>query len=444
MNPTPSEPLALENVAPPGVIRWLGVGGAGVKFIELLAVSGFEADSLAVLGSDEAQLRQSMIPRKLLLQSRLLRGLGSSGDPDLGRAAAEELAAPIKSLCLGAGTVVIFAGLGGGTGSGAAPVVARLARETGALALAFAVLPFDCEGRRKQAQALAGLEQLKAAADGVLCLRNQKLFSTVTGGRTLLDAFRSANDCLLGGAQSLRHLLTRRGLIDLKPATLVAALRGRHAESAFATVTASGAGRAQAVLDRVLTHPMLDEGRALSEADTVLVSLTGGPDLGMDEVQNLMGRLQEHCGAARLHFGAAIEGNFADRLELTVIARQRSVPPEQPVDGAGDSTSAPAVRIPEGSFDTAMGTTFLDTGEAERTPSRVLPPPPELTPEKRWEILQEQSRRRGRGSRSSRMKQGQLPLQIASKGRFDKTEPTLHHGEDLDLPTYLRRGVALN
>lgn len=444
MNPTPSEPMALETGVPPGVIRWLGVGGAGVKFIELLAVSGFETDSLAVLGSDEAQLRQSLVPRKLLLQSRLLRGLGSSGDPDLGRAAAEELAAPIKSLCAGAGTVVIITGLGGGTGSGAAPVVARLARETGALTLAFAVLPFDCEGRRKQSQALAGLEQLKAAADGVLCLRNQRLFATVTGGRTLMDAFRSANDCLLGGVQSLRQLLTRRGLIDLKPATLVAALRGRHAESAFATVSADGTGRAQALLDRVLTHPMLDGGRALAEADTVLVNLTGGPDLGMDEVQSLMDKLQEQCGAARLHFGAAIEENFAGRLELTVIATQRRVMPEQPADGAGDSMPAPAARIPEGSFDSAMGTTFLDTGEAERAPSRVLPPPPELTQEKRWEVLQQQSPQRGRGSRPARMKQGQLPLQIVSKGRFDKTETTYHNGEDLDLPTYLRRGVALN
>ncbi len=427
----------------PCAIRYIGVGGAGAKFIELLSASGFAADSLAALGSDESKLRELMVPRKLLLQSRLLRGLGTSGDPDLGRAAAEELAAPIKQLCEGVETVVLIAGMGGGTGTGAAPVVARIAHEAGALVLAFAVMPFDCEGKRKAAQSVIGLEQLKAVADGVLCFSNQKLFQTIQGGRTLKDAFRAGNDHLFGGVQSIHRLLTQRGLIEIKFSTLCGALRGRHAESSFATVQSDGEDRVQAALNRLLTHPMLDNGESLSEADILIASLTGGADLGMDEIDRLMKELQERCGQAEVIFGADVDESFNGRLSLTVIATQRKAIEVAEVTRGSLTNHAPS-RLGEGSFDSAMGTTFLDEAtETARTNSRVLPPPPELSEEKRWEVLQKQGSK-GRRKGGPRMKQGQLPLQIISKGRFDKTEPTLYNGEDLDLPTYLRRGVALN
>lgn len=429
--------------ARPRAMRVIGVGGAGTKFIQLLAAGGADADTLAALNSDEALLRGVPASRKLLLQSSLLRGLGTGGDPDIGRAAAEELSAPIKSLCEGVEVAVLVAGLGGGTGTGAAPVVARLAREAGALALAFAVLPFDLEGKRKRMQAARGLEQLKAEADGVICLANQKLLAALDPKTPVVETFRAANDQLLGGVESVRRLFMRRGLLDIKFSTLTTALRGRHAESAFVTVTASGPERGRVLLERVRAHPLLDEGGSLAEADTVIVSLTGGAALGMAEVDALMQGLQKHCGEAALLFGADIDDRMGDRASITVIAVKRNLPAVEGTSSASISraTSAP---IAEGSFDSAMGTTFLDASQPVRPPSRLVPPPPELTEQQRWEALQKHDGRGGRGRRGSRMKQGQLPLQIIAKGRFDKTEPTLHNGEDLDLPTYIRRGVALN
>ena len=439
MNPNPAELFAETFQPRPCTVRYLGIGGAGSKFIGLLAAAGYEPETLAALASDESQLRAINAPKKLLLQSRLLRGIGTSGDPEIGRAAAVEMTPAIKPMCEGADVVVLIVGMGGGTGTGAAPVVARVAHEAGALVIAFAIMPFDCEGRRKGSQAVAGLEELKAIADGVLCLPNQRLFKVVEGGRTLLDAFRTGTDHLFGGVESFRRLLTRRGLIDVKFSTLCAALRGRHAQSSFATIVAAGPDRVQAALDRVLQHPMLDEGQVLDDADAVLVSLSGGADLRMDEVDHLMQQVQERCGRAELLLGADVDEAMAGQVSLTLIVTQRRVV-QEPQD-VEQQESAPCVNrsLPPGNI---ARPAFLDSRESVRQESRIVPPPPELTQEKRWEVLEQRSRR-GRKS-GPKMKQGQLPLQIVSKGRFDKTEPTLHNGEDLDLPTYLRRGVALN
>lgn len=444
-----SETISLSSGGVPGTpvsrIRYLGVGGAGAKFIELLATGGMAPDSLVVLGSDESLLRETTAGRKLLLQSRLLRGLGTGGDPEIGQAAAMELAGPIKSVCEGVEIVVLLAGLGGGTGTGAAPVVARLAHEAGALVLAFAVLPFACEGRRKTLQAAHGLEQLKAEADGVICLSNQKLFRLLAGSATVMDAFATANDVLLGGIRSVHQLVTRRGIVELKFATLCSTLRGRHAESAFATVAASGPDRVTTLVKQILKHPLLDEGHLLAGADAVLVSVTGGTNLGMLEIDQLVQQLQDHCGQAEVLCGADVDAARGDELSVTVIATKRQSVPSGEDPDAGSAAGHPP-RLEAGSFDSAMGTTFLESNETVHfhAPSRLVPPPPELDSAQRWEVLEKQGSRGGRKRRGPKMKQGQLPLQIVSKGRFDKTEPTLHNGEDLDLPTYLRRGVALN
>ncbi len=433
------EPIPADASERPCTIRYVGVGGAGSKFISLLAAGGYPLESLVAMAGDEMHLRGNGARKTILLESRLLRGVGTGGDPDLGRTAAEEMSPAIKPVFEGVNVAVIITGLGGGTGSGAAPVIARLAHEAGALVLVFAMLPFDCEGRRKRSQAEAGLEELKAVADGVLCLPNQRLFKIVEGGRTLLDAFRTGTDHLMGGVESVRRLLTRRGLIEIKFSSLCAALRGRHACSSFATVMAAGPDRAQAALDRLLAHPMLEEGRALGGADAVLVSIAGGTDLGMDEVDRLMGQLQEHCLDAEVLFGADIDPSFEGRISVTIIATQRrpAVPAMAEPDVVAAAPVQPAVSA-EG-----QGHGFMAAGPLPLQESRLVPPPPELTQEKRWEVLEKHSRRGGRRG-GPKMRQGQLPLQIVSKGRFDKTEPTLHNGEDLDMPTYLRRGVALN
>jgi len=182
-------------------------------------------------------------------------------------------------------------------------------------------------------------------------------------------------------------------------------------------------------LDKLLSHPLLEGGQVLEEAETVLVSLAGGPDLTMAEVNRVMEELNRQCGQAQVILGAALDESLRERLAVTVVAMRR------PDHAANRSRGL-------------QQTERLDTQLLDRTTlrpdSRFLPPAPELSPEKIGEVLAQQ-RSGGRGRKSAlRMRQTHLPLEIVSKGRFDKSEPTIHKGEDLDVPTYIRRGVALN
>ena len=336
-----------------------------------------------------------------------------------------------------------MAGLGGGTATGAGPVLARVAKEAGALVLAFVTLPFDCEGGRRQRQAQQGLEQIKAAADGVICLPNQKVFKLIDENTSLIDTFKITNDLLTDGVRGIWRLLTRTGLIDIHFADLCAVLRGRHAESSFAAAEAMGGNRSREVMEKLAAHPMFDGGQVLKDAEAVLVSLMGGPDLTMAEVNRVMEQINRQCENAQVIMGAAVDEAFKDRLSMTVVATRRSLPDKsQPATSEvepDETTSA----TPENRL--ALESHFLSPSLTGRPASRFVVPAPELTSEKREQLLERQGDATGRPrKKSSRLRQAQLSLEIISKGRFDKSEPTIHKGEDLDVPTYIRRGVALN
>jgi len=183
-------------------------------------------------------------------------------------------------------------------------------------------------------------------------------------------------------------------------------------------------------MDKLLAHPMLDGGRLLGESDAVLVSLTGGPDLTMADVNRVMEQVNGQCKGAQVIMGAAIDENFRERLVVTLIAARKA--PEPPV-------SAP------GSEGEKLDAQLLERATTARPGSRFVPPAPALPPEQLEKLARQRgSNPRGRRSTGAKMRQGQLPLEIISKGRFDKSEPTIHKGEDLDVPTYIRRGVPLN
>jgi cell division protein FtsZ len=185
-------------------------------------------------------------------------------------------------------------------------------------------LPFTCEGNRRQQQALQGLEQLKAVADGVICLPCQKTFKLIDENTSLLDTFRITGDLLIGGAHGVWRLLTRPGLIQIHFDDLCALVRDRHSESAFASVEASGPARSREVVEKLLAHPLLDEGRALAESDALLVSLMGGKDLTMAEVNRVMEQISRHCEYARIIMGAAVDETLKNRLSVTVIAAKQN------------------------------------------------------------------------------------------------------------------------
>ncbi len=442
MNPEPLPPAVLPGVAKAPSAKIIGVGGAGLQAVQHMARCGVGEAALAVLHTDARLLGESTVADQLLLGTQLTRGL-KVGEPELGRAVAEAEAHRLRHLCEGADLVIVVAGLGGSTASGAAPVLARVARENGALVLALVALPFDFEGRRRQQQAQAALTQLRTAADAVICLPNQKVATLIDEQTSLPEALAIIDDLLAQGVRGLLRLVQRGGLLNVDFSDLCHVVRGRQAESYFATAEAAGESRAREVIERLVRHPLLDDGRLLAEADAVLVSLNGGPGLSLKEVNQVMEQINRLAENAQVIMGATIDPALADRLAVTLVAARRPAPeaaltrPSAPAEEAGP----PAAEFP--TREAELGATRFGGSPAPRLGQRYAPPPPELSPEEAQRLLG-----RGRGGAGARSKakpqQGVLPLEVVSKGRFAKSEPTLHRGEDLDTPTYVRRGMALN
>jgi cell division protein FtsZ len=410
-------------------IKIFGIGGAGVILGDALNHGEFSGADFIAIDTDAQSLAASGATVKIHLETKLLRGLGTGGDPERGHALAEEQFSTLKAACEGAEVVFIVAGLGGGAGSGVSPVLARAAKESGALVLAFVTMPFSCEGNRRQQQARQGMERLRPVADGVICLPNQKAFKLIDENTSVLDTFRITGGLLVEGIRGIWHLLTRPGLIQIHFDDLCGLVRDQHSESVFAFVETAGPARSREIVEKLLAHPLLDEGRALAGANAVLVSLTGGKDLTMAEVNRIMEKISRQCEPAQVIMGAAIDAGMANKLSIVLVAAKNSAEkietlisansPEQNImpnftDGAGDN-------MPAGSrFDRRS----IATPPHQREPAVS---------------------RQGRPRRDkTKLLQTQLPLAIVSKGRFDKSEPTIHKGEDLDIPTYIRRGVPLN
>jgi cell division protein FtsZ len=410
-------------------VKIIGVGSAGVAMLDTLNGGDFAGAGFVAINTDAPSLTSSSATVKIQLETRLLRGLGTGGDPERGRAIAEEQFATLKTACDGADVVFVVAGLGGGAGSGISSVLARAAKETGALVLAFVTLPFTCEGNRRQQQAQSGLDQLKSVADGVICLPCQKTFKLIDENTSVLDTFRITDGLLLESVRGVWRLLTRPGLIRIHFDDLCALVRDGHSESVFASVEATGPARAREVVEKLIAHPLLDEGRALAEADAVLVSLMGGRELTMAEVNRVMEQIGRQCEHAQIIMGAAVDETLKNRLSVTVIAaKPNAAARTEPLDVAAAGEASDQT---------------ISRGTTARPGSRCGSTAVALTSEQREQMVARHAGGRGRKA-GPKLRQAQLPLAIISKGRFDKSEPTIHKGEDLDIPTYVRRGVALN
>jgi cell division protein FtsZ len=426
-------PGANSEAAPRPAVRIFGVGGAGVALLDVLNAEEFAGAGFVAINTDAASLAASSATVKIHLETKLLRGLGTGGDPERGRALAEEQFSTLKSACDGANVVLIIAGLGGGAGSGISPVLARAAKETGALVLAFVTLPFVCEGNRRQQQAQQGLEQLKSVADGVICLPNQKTFKLIDDNTSVLDTFRITGGLLVEGVRGVWRLLTRPGLIQIHFDDLCALVRDRHSESAFAFVEASGPARSREAIEKLLAHPLLDEGRALADADAVLVSLMGGRDLAMSDVNRVMEQIGRYCERAEIIMGAAVDAEMKGRLSVTLIAARNSIAKNESSISTADS---PEQIVSRGATEQSAVGSPASSDFSHRADKLSA-----LQLHQREQAVSHHGRARRGGNK---LLQTQLPLAIISKGRFDKSEPTIHKGEDLDIPTYVRRGISLN
>ncbi|MEN9545889.1 MAG: cell division protein FtsZ [Verrucomicrobiota bacterium] len=429
-------------------IRFIAVGHAGAQILNGLRTRSGAPLACAHADTSPESLRLSPIDPKITLGLSVTHGLGAGGDPDIGRLSAEADLSSIREFAQGARLLFVITGLGGGTGSGAAPVIARAARESGALVLVIATTPFDFE-RRRILYAQESLERLRVSADAVLTISNQRVRRMHDDRTHPHELYQFANELLAQTLQGLWRLLNSPGLIPLDFAHIERLLRGRHAESAFAAVQATGENRAHAAAEQLLTHPFLDTGSALASAKEVLISVSGGDDLQIGEVERLIEALQGRCPSAEFIVGATIDPALTGHLHVTAITTRPAASAPNLLVGSGfarnDVASTPSdsgAPIPRASNTAFDGEDFNREPEIRgSTDSRLIPPPPELNIEQRQRILNGQRNKPTRRRPDSQML---MNFDIAQRGRFDNTERNRHKGVDLDVPTYLRLGIVFN
>jgi cell division protein FtsZ len=368
-------------------IRVLGIGGAGSNALDQMLKAGGDRIDYVAINTDRQDLAQSNAPHKIQIGENITHGLGAGGNPDVGRQAAVDSMTALEAALEGCDLLFLVAGFGGGTGTGAAPVIAQMARERNILTICIATTPFDFEGQKRKAQALEGLRLVDEHADTVIVAPNDKLFQVADLNGSMKDAFDFTNDILAEGVQCIVRLISRTGLINLDFAdvrTIVA--RGGRAALGFAT--SSGQGSAVEAARRALDNPLFDQD-ALSRARGLLISIMGGDDLGLREVQDAAATISR-MGNRNAHviFGALVDPAFHGQRLVTVLATSldgdRGRAAEAPAAAAGEPSPAPV-------------------------PQQTL-----------------------------------IDLDFKSYEHFEDTEPTILEGENLDIPTFLRKGVRVS
>ena len=313
----PRVPVEPEPVLQP-VLRVVGVGGAGVNAVNRMIEAGVEGVDFIAINTDLQSLQQSSADTVLHIGNETTRGLGSGSNPDLGRRAAMEQHDQIKSLLKGADMVFIAAGSGGGTGTGAAPVVAEITRELGALAVGIVTKPFSFEGTRRGEQAEKGVEELSRHVDTLIVIPNSRLLTVLDKRVSMVDAFRMADDVLRQGVQGISDLITLPGLINLD----FADVRTIMADAGTALLgIGMGVGEARAIdaAERAVASPLLET--SVEGARSILLSITGGRDMSLWEVNEAAKRVAEAAHPdANIIFGAMVDEKVVDQVWVTVVA----------------------------------------------------------------------------------------------------------------------------
>src|SRR5438445_1886928 len=302
-------------------IKIISVGGAGLNALDRIVLDGLERAEVVAINTDVQSLASSVAAAKVQRGRSITRGLGTDGDLELGFTSAYESGEEIRAALADARLVLICAGLGGGTGSGAGPVIAQTAREMGALVIVFATMPFSFEGKRRTAQAQEALARFHQLADAVVCFENDRMGDMVAPKAGIHQAFAVADMTISQRLRSIVHLIQRRGILRIGFDDLRAALRGGGGRCLFGYGESDSDNRAHEALAQALKNPLMDRGRMLGEASRVLVQVAGGPAMTLSEVEILMRELNKHISDhTQLLFGTAVDGRMGDRLSVTLIS----------------------------------------------------------------------------------------------------------------------------
>jgi len=433
------------------VIKVVGVGGGGVNAVNRMIESGLKGVEFIAINTDAQALLMSDADVKLDVGKEITRGLGAGADPEVGKRAAEDHAEEIEEVLRGADMVFVTAGEGGGTGTGGAPVVAKIARSLGALTIGVVTRPFTFEGRRRSTQADSGIAGLQAEVDTLIVIPNDRLLSIADKQVSMLDAFKSADQVLLSGVQGITDLITTPGLINLDFADVKSVMQG--AGSALMGIgSARGDDRALQAAELAVSSPLLEA--SIDGAYGVLLSIQGGSDLGLYEVSEAARLVQEAAHPdANIIFGSVIDDALGDEVRVTVIAagfesggpaqrqdvapQQRPAPRQEPVQppraAQEPRPAATSQRSPSGSGAAAAPgawglpqQTFSPTRPGSEDPETEVLEPTEADQE------------------YAAPQQSQFPPQPAPRApqqepvRPPRIEEPPSDDDDLDLPSFLK------
>ncbi|SES73241.1 cell division protein FtsZ [Anaerobranca gottschalkii] len=299
-------------------IKVIGVGGGGSNAVNRMISSGLKGVDFIVANTDAQALHNSQADVKIQLGDKITKGLGAGANPEIGRQSAEETREEIAKALKGADMVFVTAGMGGGTGTGAAPIIAEIAKEQGALTVGVVTKPFSFEGRKRQGFAEKGIENLKEKVDTLIVIPNDRLLQVTDKNVTMLEAFKIADDVLLQGVKGISDLIAVPGLINLDFADVKTIMK-ETGSALMGIGIASGENRASVAANQAVSSPLLET--SINGAKGVLLNISGGTNLGLHEVQEAAAVVEKYVDAdANIIFGAVIDESMGDEIKVTVIA----------------------------------------------------------------------------------------------------------------------------
>ncbi|MDD5199818.1 MAG: cell division protein FtsZ [Terrimicrobiaceae bacterium] len=420
--------LLADATSQPSRILVIGVGNAGVALIDRITLAGpGGAADLVAINTDGLSLGSSVAERKILIGSKTARGLGTGGDPEVGAEAAEEAGAELAEAVSGAPIVIVCAGLGGGVGSGAAPIVVELARNRGALVIVVATMPFSFEGRRRVQQAAAARTELTRLADAFLAFENDRMAEHAEPLAGMHETFAASDQVLADTVASIIRFTTTSGPIRVTPADLLAVFREPDSTCVFGFAEAAGSNRANEAVERALKSPLLARGKSLAGARAILVHVAAPPDLHLAEVRAIMETVGRHTDG-HLHLGVGLDPNRTSLAVSLLATSSDATAARAPRPARARTQPAPIEAAPEPGGESPA---------ADPHPSEAPANASELFDTSPYAVA------RAGAKRPAKTEQKTLSLDPIARGRFEKSEPTIVGGEDLDVPTFLRQKIKL-
>jgi cell division protein FtsZ len=390
-------------------IKVVGVGGGGSNAVARMIHEGLEGVEFHIMNTDVQALEASIVPNKLQIGVKITGGLGAGSDPAVGRQAALEDTERIIELLQGADMVFVTAGLGGGTGAGAAPVVASLAKELDALTVAVVTKPFMFEGARRMRQADKSLGELAGTVDTVIAIPNDRLLALVPRGTSFFEAFRLADDILMQAVQGISDIITTPGMINRDFSDIRATMLGMG-YAMMGTAMGNGANAAVEAARKAISCPLLEDSR-ITGSRGILINITGSSQLGLHEVNEACSIIREaaDCDDVQINFGVILNESLGDAVKITVIAT--GFQPENAPVAERPSAKEPRIVVPAAAAEPARPVEVVYEAPAEPEPMIEEPP---------------------------------APLQPAAAAAAAGAGGLAYDPDDLDTPAYLRRGKLVN